>query len=397
MMRFIRSTAHYRLHASGHVNQYQLFVERALQALGPRGRLRPDSAVGAAVRRRQRRPAAGALRSVPAGHMDCVRQSPRDLPDSPEHALRAARRRPRRPDRRRCPMTDGGSDAASPGPAARRPSRSDGGAAARDGAAWLSRSLGPRPPHRSPSRHAAGPRHRGPALARPGLGDAADWGVTFGRELNATDDRRHFVPADSFRRARPAAGRRGQAPAALWRGRRRPRAASHPARAGARPAREPVGASAGLLSRCRLRLESRHPDRRRAAAQAWSPPTPSSARGPGSADADAWCLTGPAQQPRRELPGAPADEHARDNGADGAPAGAATRPRHEWPSKPGGVRAPPRPLPEPSTTTSQAFARLNAASARLYGLTPSELRTRRLDVSAAACDVPRALRGRVRG
>ena len=38
MMQFIRGSGHYPLQGHGHVNQYQLFAERALQALHPGGR-----------------------------------------------------------------------------------------------------------------------------------------------------------------------------------------------------------------------------------------------------------------------------------------------------------------------------------------------------------------------
>jgi hypothetical protein len=41
------------------------------------------------------------------------------------------------------------------------------------------------------------------AFSIPALSALEGWGVTFGRELNATDDRRHFVAGDSMRRHLP--------------------------------------------------------------------------------------------------------------------------------------------------------------------------------------------------
>ena len=194
MMRFIRSTAHYRLHASGHVNQYQLFVERALRALGPQGRLGLilpsglQSDVGSAGLRRalfdrcrldtwiafdNRRAIFPIHRSMRFVLLAGTHGGPTEV----------------------LPMTGGGSDAASLAQLPDDPRMSQTALPR----VMVTRGFVERwdPVHLTVP-HFATPQ----ALAiaekarhAPALSDAAGWGVTFGRDLNATDDRRHFVTA----------------------------------------------------------------------------------------------------------------------------------------------------------------------------------------------------------
>lgn len=193
-MRFIRTSGHFRLHGGGHVNQYQLFLERSIQALRPGGRLGLllpaglQSDVGSADLRRalldhcridtwigfdNRRAIFPIHRSVrfivlagtAAGHTEAL------------------------------PMMDGGSD---PAVLARLPDEPASTAGTLPlisvtrafVARWDSEHLS-LPALTSPAAMAIAAR----ALETPALADPQGWGVTFGRELNATDDRPRFVPA----------------------------------------------------------------------------------------------------------------------------------------------------------------------------------------------------------
>lgn len=193
-MRFIRASRHYPLHASGHVNQYQLFLERALQALAPGGRfglilpsgLQTD--VGSAGLRRalldrtridtwitfdNRRAIFPIHRSVRfllvAGTVG-----------GPTAAI---------------PIADGGGDAAC---LARLPDdpRADANAPVTVTRAFLERWD---PAHLTVPwlNTPLAMRVTARALHAPPLADRAGWGVTFGRELNASDNRKDLVPAAS--------------------------------------------------------------------------------------------------------------------------------------------------------------------------------------------------------
>jgi hypothetical protein len=196
MLRFIRGTPYYRLHGSGHVNQYQLFVERALAALGPGGRfglILPSglqSDVGSSGLRR-------AL--FDQSRLDTWigfdnRRAIFPIHRSMRFVLIAGRRGGRT---EALPSSDGGSDA---GALAGLPAAPCGGDERRLGRVTIPRRF----LERWDPVHLTVPRLAAPealaiaerALAAPVLVDAAGWGVTFGRELNATDDRQHLVTGD---------------------------------------------------------------------------------------------------------------------------------------------------------------------------------------------------------
>jgi hypothetical protein len=191
MMRFAAWSGHYRLHASGHVNQYQLFVERALQALVPGGRfglILPSglqSDVGSA----------GVRRAL----LDRVRVDTWVMFDN-RRAVFPIHRSVRflllagggSEATETIPMSDGGSEVSR---LARVP---DDPRQERDTLPHVrvSRGFLERwdPIHLTVPRFssAADLAIASRALEAPALGDGAGWGVTFGRDLNATDDRAHF-------------------------------------------------------------------------------------------------------------------------------------------------------------------------------------------------------------
>ena len=195
MLRFIRSTTHYGLHASGHVNQYQLFVERALRALGPRGRLGLilpsglQSDVGSAGLRRAIFDRCRLDTWIAFDNRRAIfpiHRSMRFVVMTGTYGGRTEL----------LPAAEGGSDAAT---LARLPDNPRGIDAA------LPRVMVPRGfLERWDPAHLTIPRLAAPedlaiaekALLAPVSSDAAGWGMVFGRELNATDDRRHFITRD---------------------------------------------------------------------------------------------------------------------------------------------------------------------------------------------------------
>jgi hypothetical protein len=196
MMRVIRSTGHYRLHASGHVNQYQLFVERALQVLGAGGRfglILPSglqSDVGSASLRRALFDRCRVDTWVAFDNRHAIFPIHRSMRFVLVGGCRGSRTDA-------VPLSDGGSDVSC---LARLP---DDPRAAADvmprvmmSRAFLDRwdPVNLTVPHLTTSESLAVATK---ALDAPTLSDPAGWRVTFGRELNASDDREHFVPIDA--------------------------------------------------------------------------------------------------------------------------------------------------------------------------------------------------------
>jgi hypothetical protein len=199
MMAFIRATDHYRLHASGHVNQYQLFAERSMQALGPRGRfglilpagLQWD--VGSAGLRRALFDRARVDTWVAFDNRRAIfpiHRSMRFLLVAGSVGGRTGA----------VPMSDGGSDVSC---LTRLPDdpRTPGGLPH----VTVSRAFLDRwdpahltVPHVTTEADAAVAIR---SLDAPKLGNARGWGISFGRELNASDDREHFEPIDRVRDA----------------------------------------------------------------------------------------------------------------------------------------------------------------------------------------------------
>jgi len=224
-LRFVRTSGQYPLHATGHVNQYQLFLERALQALAPRGRfglvlpagLQCD--VGSAGLRR-------ALLDrcrVDTWMAFDNRRALFPIHRSVRFLLLAGTSGDRTTT---VPMMDGGSDVTClttlPDDARSRWSGAPGVTISR---AFLDRWD---PVHLTvpdvvtPLAMAVAAR----ALAMPRLAAPDGWGVAFGRELNATDDRKDFVartphtsaslvPVIEGKHVRPFAVDKGAATSAL--------------------------------------------------------------------------------------------------------------------------------------------------------------------------------------
>jgi hypothetical protein len=191
-MRFIRGSGHYRLHASGHVNQYQLFVERALQALAPGGRLGLilpaglQCDVGSAGLRRALFDRCRLDTWIAFDNRRAIfpiHRSMRFLLLTGTEGERTSA----------VPMMDGGLDVAC---LARLP---DDGRTVDPSARQIAISRAfleqwdpvhltvPNVP--APLAMAVAAR----ALDAPPLASTAGWNVTFGRELNASDDRPDFV------------------------------------------------------------------------------------------------------------------------------------------------------------------------------------------------------------
>ena len=186
---FARSSGTYALQGTGHVNLYQLFLERALTLVRRNGRLGMILPAGFAIDH-----GAGPLRRsvLDRTRLDTfagfenrdgvfpIHRSLRFLlvtgtTGEPTTSL-PARFGLRRPD-----DLDGLPDIGAD-PAAIRLTRS-----------FLQRAGGPQ--SAIPDIRAGGDLSIVSALTArvPALGSADGWNVTFGRELNATDDRRHFV------------------------------------------------------------------------------------------------------------------------------------------------------------------------------------------------------------
>jgi hypothetical protein len=190
VLRYVRGSGHYPLQGRGHVNQYQLFVERALQWLKPHGRfglILPSgiqSDVGSADLRR-------AL--IDGCELDTWLAFDNRRGIFPIHrgirfVLLAGRTGGRTSS---LALTSGLTEASSLDHLPEMP-REGGGATVRLTRDFLERWD---PTHLTvPSLDTpldAGIAWR--ALASPPLSAPHGWGVRFGRELNATDDGRHLV------------------------------------------------------------------------------------------------------------------------------------------------------------------------------------------------------------
>ncbi len=259
-LRFCRSSRSYRHQGTGHPNRYQLFLERALQLTRPGGRVGLILPSGIATDHGSASLRRHLFDRTVDRHVARLRQSRADLPDSSQHALRGAvddQRRlhrdaavPLRPDRSRSARSRGSH--AAPLSIAR--ARLE---------AWSPEHLTiPEITSAASLGILAAIAERVPALER-----SAGWHVRFGRELNATDDRPHFVRSGRRATVRPAGRRRQTARAVpgrsralgIWRFRSRPRRDSR--RGGdlrTRPHR---------LSRRRERDQQADADRRDAAAR----------------------------------------------------------------------------------------------------------------------------------
>jgi len=192
-LRFFRDAGLYRLQGLGHVNRYQLFLERALQLTRPGGRLGlilPSGLAtdhGSAVLRRALLDATAIDRLIGFDNRRGIFPIHRDVRFLLLTATRSGytERLSCSFGRTKVEWLDGLPDAAAHDPADARP-------------IVISRSL----------LSECDPEHlRIPLLAGandlgilanivatvPPLGSERGWGIAFGRELNATDDRRHFV------------------------------------------------------------------------------------------------------------------------------------------------------------------------------------------------------------
>jgi hypothetical protein len=190
-MRFIRASGQYPLHASGHVNQYQLFLERALKALAPGGRfglILPaglQSDVGSAGLRRALLESTTLDTWMSFDNRRAIfpiHRSVRFLILTGSTGARTSA----------VPLVDGGSD---PGTLSRLPD--DPRAEPITTHVTIARGFVERwdPTHLTVPfvTSAAAMGVAAQALAAPALGKADGWNVAFGRELNASDNRRDFV------------------------------------------------------------------------------------------------------------------------------------------------------------------------------------------------------------
>ena len=323
------------------------------QARRPR---RPDPAVRHRDRSRQRGAAPPPVRSHVDRYVDRLRQPRAHFPDPPQRAVRRAGRRPTAARPRRC-----GFAAALPistSSIARIATRAAGVVA-------VARSSRGVPEHLTipevTTAAALGILTTSPiAFRRSAI--APGWHARFGRELNATDDRPRFVPLD--RRARvilPIVEGKQLSPfqvdLALESG-------------------IPITTAARLLDR-------RRPSRARIAyrdvASATNKLTLIAAMLPRDVisthtvfclktdlDEDAVVPARTAEQPGRELPGAPERDDARHRGADVAPAGAAAaRDSREFDRLVDACRSARRDRHRRETHAD--YAELNAIAAGLYG------------------------------
>jgi hypothetical protein len=195
VMRFIRASGHYPLHDSGHVNEYQLFLERMLQALAPGGRLGVILPAGF-----QSDVGSGGLRRALLDRTDVDtwitfenRRAIFPIHRSVRFVLLAGTGGGRTTAVR---LADGGTDASilAQFPDHWRSESADGHVAVTR--AFLERW--------DPA-HLTVPRLTSPAamsvaaraLEAPPLGRPDGWGIVFGRELNASDDRADLVSGRS--------------------------------------------------------------------------------------------------------------------------------------------------------------------------------------------------------
>jgi hypothetical protein len=192
LTRFARRSGIYPLQTTGHVNLYQLFIERALSLLKPDGRLGFIVPAGLATDH-----GCAALRRELLGHTSVdtfLTLENRDAIFPVHRGLKFTL----------FTLTNGSSSRSVPlhvgirTPAAldRIPDRGDDSQAVALPLQLL---------HRISGEQLAIPEIRSTtdlelvsqiALSCPALGDAAGWNLEFGRELNATDDRPHFTTAD---------------------------------------------------------------------------------------------------------------------------------------------------------------------------------------------------------
>ena len=175
----------YALQGNGHANRYQLFLERALRLTKPGRTRRRHPAFRYRHRSGQRAAPATSARSNRDRHVVRIRQSASHLPDSSQHAVRPPLDGERgRTDTLtfRCALND--------------PEMLD--AEARDAPSltiarsrlesWSADLSIPEVPDETSLGILSGIATRVPTL-----GDTNGWNARFGRELNATDDRPHFV------------------------------------------------------------------------------------------------------------------------------------------------------------------------------------------------------------
>jgi len=192
LRRFIRSSGVYRLAGDGHVNLYQLFLERALALARDGGRVGLVLPFGLAVDR-----GSSALRGALLARCDTDSLISFDNREAvfPIHRgyrfLLVTTTIGGETGGMRCRFGERSAEALDSLP-------DDGGGAGafpiRLGRAAVERIGGPGlviPELRAPIDLAIA--EKASAVAPP-LGDADGWGARFGRELNATDDRRHFGP-----------------------------------------------------------------------------------------------------------------------------------------------------------------------------------------------------------
>ena len=200
-LRFYRDAGIYRLQSAGHVNRYQLFLERALQLLRPQGRVGLILPSGLATDHGSAALRRALLDELAIERLHGFDNRRRIFPihrDTRFVLLTGTRSGPT--ERLTCAfgLHDAGwldtlpDDAADDPPAARPMTLTPA----------VLREIDPD--------HHAIPLLNGPSdlqiLAQiagttPKLADRAGWGVRFGRELNATEDRRHFVSGDARRRS----------------------------------------------------------------------------------------------------------------------------------------------------------------------------------------------------
>ena len=212
------------IRAPGHFNRYQLFLERALQLTRPGGRIGLVLPSGLATDR-----GSGPLRRALLDQIDhrsrarlqqSRRQSFRSTGTSSSFCL-TGRRRPDRTDR-----LDGILRTHSAVVARRLAGLRQSTIRQRRAAIALSRGSARAMGSRAPVDPIALQRERSRAFSvqvsasMPPLGGSDGMGVQFGRELNATEDRPHFVTLLDARAPTPSDGRRGQAPRAVSRARR---------------------------------------------------------------------------------------------------------------------------------------------------------------------------------
>ncbi len=203
LVRFVRGSGHYPWHGGGHVNQYQLFVERALQVLRPGGRLGLilpsgiQSDVGSSALRRALLDGCRVDTWIGLDNRHAIFPIHRGIRFAVVAGTRGG-------TTDRIPFQGAITHAEDLARLPDDPRTGHAGLPPVD----LARALLDRwdpvhltvPALDSPLDRAVLIR----ALEAPALGDTAGWGVRFGRELNATEDRHWFTPRRPDPNARTA-------------------------------------------------------------------------------------------------------------------------------------------------------------------------------------------------